>query len=87
MSISYEQEIKIKNFVTSLKNKGKIYGTIYITITDDGYMVDDKPNIKDIEQISEEIGKMNGIDLSEYITEEQSEELLEYYSSLKEEEL
>ena len=96
MSLSYEQEIKIKNFIGHLKSKGKIYGIINISIWDDGHSIDNEvftdSDMEGAEQIGfedgqdnfeESIGMMSGIDLSEFITEEQAVELYEYYKDKK----
>lgn len=95
--ISYEQEIKIKNFIEHFKNKQKVRGTIHITISDDCYSIDHETFIGSdiaeanqigfddgIEHLEDTIEQMNGIDLSEYVSEEQAEELYEYYKSKKE---
>ena len=90
--ISYEQEIKIKNFIEHFRSKQKVRGEIHITICDDYYSIDHETyldsDIDEAEQIGfldgvdhleDTIEKMNGIDLSEYISEEQTKELTEYY--------
>lgn len=95
--ISYEQEIKIKNFIENFKSKGKIYGSINIIIADDFHSIDSKvyidSDIDEAEQMGfengqddfeEKISVMSGIDLSEYVDEETAEELIEYYRSKRE---
>lgn len=92
--ISYEQDVKIKNFIEHFKSKGKVYGTIHIAIWDGGCSIDHETfldsDVNAAEQIGFEDGQddlegrielMNGIDLSEYVTEDQAEELIEYYKS------
>lgn len=94
MSISYEQEINIKNFIEKLKTKGQIYGTVNISIWNNGHSIDHKTfldsDINEAEQIGFETGQddfeerihsMSAIDLSEYIDEETAKELIEYYKS------
>ena len=95
--ISYEQEIRIKNFIEHFKNKGMVRGKINIAIWGDGHSIDHQTFLDSDMNEAEEIGfidgqdhledviaAMNGIDLSEYISEEQAEELMEYYKSKKE---
>ena len=90
--ISYDQEIKIKNFIEHFRSKQKVRGEIHITICDDFYSIDHEvftdSDVDEAEQIGFQDGvdhlediieKMNGIDLSEFISEEQSLELYEYY--------
>ena len=97
MSISYEQEIKIKNFIEHFKNKQKVRGIINISIWDEGHSIDRQTYIDSdiveanqigfedgIDHLEDTIEKMNGIDLSEYVSEEQALELYEYYKSKKE---
>ena len=97
MSVSYEQEIRIKNFIEHFKSKGKVYGNIHITIADNFHSIDHETFLdSDIEHaesmgfedgqddFEEKIAMMNGIDLSEFITEEQTLELYEYYKDKKE---
>ena len=95
--ISYEQEIKIRNFIQHFRNKQKVRGEIHITICDDYYSIDHETyldsDIDEAEQLGfldgvdhleDIIEKMNGIDLSEFVSESQTEELYEYYKSKKE---
>lgn len=92
--ISYEQEIRIRNFIEHLKNKGMVRGTINISIWNDGHSIDNEvfldSDINEAEQIGfldgvdhleDIISTMSGIDLSEYIEEEAAIELYEYYKS------
>ena len=94
MSISYEQEIRIKNFIEKYKSKGKVYGTVHIAIFDAGHSIDHQTfldsDIEEAEQIGfedgqdtciEDIRMLSAIDLSEYVDEETAIELYEYYKS------
>ena len=94
MSISYEQEIRIKNFVEHFKSKQKVRGIIHIAIGDDFHSIDHQTyldsDVNEAEQIGfedgqdtciEDIGMMSAVDLSEYVDEETAIELYEYYKS------
>ena len=95
--ISYEQEIRIKNFIEHFKNKQKVRGIINISIWDLGHSIDHKSYLdSDVEEahqigfddgidhIEETIGMLSALDLSEYVDEETAIELYEYYKSKKE---
>ena len=95
--ISYEQEIRIKNFIEKYKSKGKVYGTVHIAIFDAGHSIDHQTFLDSdvseahqigfddgIDHIEETIGMLSAIDLSEYVDEETAIELYKYYKSKKE---
>jgi|LGOV01.1.fsa_nt_gb hypothetical protein len=92
MSVGYEQEIWIKNFIEHFKNKQKVYGIINISIWSEGHSIDHQTyldsDIEEAEQIGFEDGQdlcmehisiMSAADLSEHIDEETAIELYEYY--------
>ena len=94
--ISYDQEVRIKNFIEHFKSKGKVRGAIHITIADDYHSIDHETfldsDVSEAEQLGFEDGVdhledtieiMNGIDLSEYVSERQTLELYDYYKSKK----
>lgn len=99
MSLPFEQDVEIEKFIRKFKSKHRVRGTITVTITDSGFIVEtDKNNLLEeettqyekghkngYEEAREEIQLYGGIELYHLFDGDIDtiEELIEYYDSRK----